>query len=87
MATTSVLTEEPRKFTFFPEKPREWVRRPKVFVDAWKAPEHGKMTKDMARAIPRDDLGRKIKGAEPLLVIDNRPSILVPPRTTVMGWL
>lgn len=57
------------------KKPNDWV-----------APEHQKMVRDMERDFPRDDLGRRVEGRERELVIDPRPTLLVPPRQTYMGY-
>ncbi len=42
----------------------------------WKAPEHSKMTSDMKRDYPRDELGRIIAGRDKELVMDPRPTIM-----------
>lgn len=87
-----------RTFTFYPpgyfkKHPHLDKRKksfgPKPIAGArinWKAPEHEKMTVDMERDYPRDDLGVPIAGAEKILVVDKRPTIMVPPRPTYIGF-
>lgn len=55
---------------------------------AWIAPEHSRDARGMERDFPRDDYGRKIldsRGRQ--LLIDKRPTILVPPRKTYPGTI
>lgn len=80
------------RWSFFPEPahqeplPEPAYREPlpkRPNRNAWRAPEHGKLTKDMIRDYPRDDLGRKIEGRERELVADCRPEILRPKRRPI----
>lgn len=68
-------------------KKKTYVRRERENL-SWRAPEHSKLTSDMERDFPRDDLGIPLRGARrEQLVMDPRPTIMKPPRPTVMGWL
>lgn len=58
-------------------KEREW---------AWVAPEHSKVARSMNRDYPRDDWGRPIRECGRELKIDSRPSVMVPPRPTYLGF-
>lgn len=84
-------------FSFTPEdryekyhakrKKRTYAKRERETL-SWRAPEHSKMTSDMERDFPRNDLGVPLTGSKKeFLVLDNRPTIMKPPRATVPGWL
>lgn len=76
------------KWSFSPVAPevREEPRTPlplkKGKEELWWAPEHERIAKDMRQDYPRDDWGNRIRGEKRRLVVDTRPSILVPPRPT-----
>lgn len=55
--------------------------------DNWTAPEHARLAQDMVRDYPRDDYGRRIPGKSRELILDKRPSVMVPPRQTYPGSL
>lgn len=57
-------------------------RRKKVRIPSWKAPEHVRLTSDMKSEVPKDNYGQPIPGREKMLVLDPRPTILLPPRRT-----
>ncbi len=78
-----------KRWTFEPEeasvyeykayKPRKRDKKPN-----WVAPEHSGMVKDMKRDFPRDDLGRPLPNSKKdQLVLDNRPTIMVPERPKI----
>lgn len=73
-------------WSFFPDKPHEWVYRPYVpgkvrkKPNAWVAPEHGKSAMGMERKFPVDDKGLPVPGRDKELIIDKRPTIMLPPR-------
>jgi hypothetical protein len=81
-------------WSFTPDLPREVKREPynpyrpkeKKKPNNWVAPEHAKGASAMNRDYPRDDFGQRIEGRERELKIDKRPSIMIPPRKTRMGW-
>lgn len=70
------------RWSFFPGKselpvdPYRPRRRPINPKDSWRAPEHSKLTVDMRREYPRDELGRIIPGRPKELVADLRPEII-----------
>jgi hypothetical protein len=67
-------------------KKRAYKKRIKNNV-SWKAPEHAKLTTDMGRDFPRDDLGVPLKGSKrDVLVLDPRPQVLKPERPTYAGF-
>lgn len=62
--------------------------RRKYNDSAWVAPEHSRDARAMDRDFPRDEYGRKIldsRGRQ--LLIDQRPSVMRPPRKTYPGTL
>ena len=61
-------------------------KRPINPNDSWRAPEHMKMTKDMRRVYVYGSNGTKVS-TKRILLLDPRPTILVPPRPTRAGWL
>lgn len=52
---------------------------------SWYAPEHAKVASSMKRDFPRNDKGEAI-GTTRELVVDKRPTIMIPPRPTKLGW-
>ncbi len=84
------------KFSFGPEdRYEEYHKRRKTRLfqkkdketRSWKAPEHQKLTSDMVRDFPRDDLGVPLTGSKrDQLVMDPRPDILKPQRKTYPGF-
>jgi hypothetical protein len=48
--------------------------------DVWTAPEHGKGAMSMERDWPRDHEGNRIPGKKKELVLDKRPTIMLPPK-------
>lgn len=67
--------------------PEGYEPRPKRYKDVWTAPEHRRLSQDMKKDYPRNDKGERVEGKKKELVIDPRPTILVPPRPTRIGWL
>lgn len=70
---------------FSPDEPRTYERKAYVPVikkqeENWVAPEHQKIASSMKKDFPRDDRGLPIEGEKKRLVIDPRPTIMVPPR-------
>ncbi len=78
------------RWSFSPDpEPEQEVRkpyRPRSRKTSWTSPDHAKEARYMDRGYPRDDLGRKVSGSGKELILDTRPTILVPPRPTIMGW-
>jgi hypothetical protein len=83
-------------WTFHPDLPREPIvsnreayepRPKKKKPTSWMAPEHVKYGKDMKRDFPRNYKGERIEGKDREVVLDARPTIMVPPRPTRLGWL
>lgn len=81
------------RWSFGPESPEiRSVREAYVPVKKpkhchWSAPEHIRLAQDMKRDYPRNDMGEKIDGRPRELVIDPRPTCMIPPRRTRLGWL
>lgn len=62
-------------FHFSPvDKPK---KHPNPF-DVWTAPEHDRMTKDRRRDWQRDDWGHPMRDKPRVLVLDPRPTIMLP---------
>ena len=86
-----------QRYSFTPEDRYEQYharRKNKTYVKrerdnlSWRAPEHSKLTSDMERDFPRDDFGVPLTGSKKeFLVLDQRPTIMKPPRETIPGWL
>lgn len=83
-------------WSFEPDLPVEEVKSNRLAYEprpkkkkptSWVAPEHMAFGKDMRRDFPRNDKGERIEGKEREVVIDPRPTIMVPPRPTRLGWL
>jgi hypothetical protein len=64
-------------------EPRPKKKKPTT----WVAPEHMRYGKDMRRDFPRNAKGERIEGKDREIAIDPRPTIMVPPRPTRIGWL
>jgi hypothetical protein len=60
--------------------PRRW--NPKKRIENWNAPEHSRDRAAMNKDYPRDDWGNRIPGKGRELVVDKRPSIMLPERVT-----
>jgi hypothetical protein len=71
-----------------PEPVKEFEPKPKKpKATSWTAPEHIRMAQDMKRDFPRNEMGERIEGKDRELKLDPRPTIMLPPRRTRIGWL
>jgi hypothetical protein len=85
----------PHVWIFEPEPPQPETKPLREFYEpvkrkrepSWLAPEHVRLAQDMRRDYPRDELGRRVPGKGRELVLDPRPTIMLPPKPTRLGWL
>ena len=80
-------------WSFDPEVAPNQERPSKVFVPrkekkhlAWVAPEHARIAASMRRDYPRNNKGEPLPGAKRELVVDKRPTVMVPARRARMGF-
>lgn len=71
--------------TYRETKRKAYVPR-KERRESWVAPEHARVAQSMRKDYPRNERGEVIPNTKKELVIDVRPSIMVPPRKTKTGW-
>lgn len=77
---------EPESGPAYVERPRrKWVSRKERKANTWVAPEHARDASAMKRDFDRNDKGEPISKVKHL-VVDKRPTIMVPPRPTRLGW-